>query len=280
MSCDSDMGGTASGGYATVSAYPGERPVLAGAYDGIVNVRCAYLRVEGFLIDGPSVVGGTNVYANAGSHHVQLVRNEIRNSVCQGIGVEPSAHHWVITRNRIHDNGRGCDQQAHGIYLQGSDNVVTNNVIYNTPEGYGIQAYPNGARNMIAHNTIVRSGRGGIVVGGGNYDQAKIVNNVLAFNGGYGLHWNSSKPTNCLVARNVVFGNSQGGIESGAPSSCALRDNILSDPMFVNLAGFDLHVRTGSPTINSADSSYVYGPDFDGTARPQNGAADVGAYER
>jgi hypothetical protein len=278
--CGSGDGGSASGGYVTIRAYPGARPVLAGAFDGILNISCAYLRVQGFLIDGPSVVGGTNIYANVGSHHVELIGNEVRNSVCQGIGVEPSAHHWSFLRNRIHDNGHGCDQQAHGIYLQGDDHLVANNLIYNTAEGYGIQAYPNGNRNLIAQNTIVNSGRGGIVVGGGSYDQATIVNNVLAFNGGYGLHWNQSKPTNCLVARNLAYGNQAGGIEAGAPASCTLRDTLASDPLFVSLATLDLHTLTGSPTINAADLNYNYGPDHDNTPRPQGPAPDVGAYER
>ena len=56
--------------------------------NSVVWIDCNYLRLQGFVIAGPSVVGGTNVYGYVGTHHVQIVGNEIRNSLCQGIYLE------------------------------------------------------------------------------------------------------------------------------------------------------------------------------------------------
>ena len=80
-----------------------------------------------------------------------------------------------------------CDQQAHGLYVQGDRHVVVNNVIFGNHD-YGIQRYPSGSDAVIAFNTIVSNGlvtgKSGIVLGGTSGDA--VVSNILAFNGAFG----------------------------------------------------------------------------------------------
>jgi hypothetical protein len=65
--------------------------------------------------------------------------------------------------------------------------------------------------------------------------------------------------------------------QSTAPNGA---NNILNqDPRFVNGANGDFHLVMGSPAINAADPSATVSVDYDGTARPQGAARDIGAFE-
>jgi hypothetical protein len=67
--------------------------------------------------------------------------------------------------------------------------------------------------------------------------------------------------------------------------------NLNSNPLFVNSAGDDFHLQSGSPAVNAGRVSNVYTEfqsrygldirvDPDGVLRPQGSAYDIGAYER
>jgi hypothetical protein len=55
--------------------------------------------------------------------------------------------------------------------------------------------------------------------------------------------------------------------------------NITGDPLFVNVASNDFHLRAGSPAIDAADPALVNGHDRDGHPRPGGGRSDIGAFE-
>jgi hypothetical protein len=55
---------------------------------------------------------------------------------------------------------------------------------------------------------------------------------------------------------------------------------MTSDPMFVDFATRNYHLRTESPAIDAGLAGYSPETDFDGVGRPQGAAADVGGYER
>jgi hypothetical protein len=76
-----------------------------------------------------------------------------------------------------------------------------------------------------------------------------------------------------------MYGNTTANlwIDGGGMSESG---SIFQDPLFVNRAAGDFHVLTGSPAVDSANSSYAVSRAFDGTLRPQGAAPDLGAYER
>ena len=89
-----------------------------------------------------------------------------------------------------------------------------------------------------------------------------------------------------FAENNIVVGT--GGISVG--NGMTLRNNVTSNPGFVNAAGGDFRLANGSSAIDagvasSAFSGYqsVYGVsiavDRDGRARPGGGGWDIGAYE-
>ena len=98
--------------------------------------------------------------------------------------------------NIVHDNGDGS-RQHQGIYFQGQDGLVANNIVYHQPNGFGIQVRGNfpdrdtvvetPAHNVIvANNTVVDNSLSGIVVEN-SASQVLVVNNISAFNGSFGV---------------------------------------------------------------------------------------------
>lgn len=81
------------------------------------------------------------------------------------------------------------------------------------------------------------------------------------------------------VSLNTILsdGNSSGLIQSGSASIA--QQNILSgDPRFVNAAGSDFHISSGSAAIDRANANAA-SLDIDGQKRPAGQAADLGADE-
>jgi hypothetical protein len=80
-----------------------------------------------------------------------------------------------------------------------------------------------------------------------------------------------SEDVRCTLTNNVIY-----------PQQTPRPNNINADPQFVNAAGGDFHLLATSPAIDAAMPSAGLDPafDFEGTARPQGAAKDIGAFER
>ncbi len=55
--------------------------------------------------------------------------------------------------------------------------------------------------------------------------------------------------------------------------------NMGANPMFVDEAGGDFHLQTGSPCVDNGTSMNAPAVDFDGISRPQGDGFDIGAFE-
>jgi hypothetical protein len=103
--------------------------------------------------------------------------------------------------------------------------------------------------------------------GSGNWI-ARFENNII----------NSGSPDSvaptvkCTINHNVIF-----------PQTTAIpgTNNFMS-PQFTDITNRDLHIKATSPALDAAVPSTGLDPakDFEGTARPQGVAKDIGAYER
>jgi parallel beta-helix repeat protein len=91
------------------------------------------------------------------------------------------------------------------------------------------------------------------------------------------------------LRNNIIWGNSGGEIygEDIYIDHCDINDNywvfgsnIMQDPLFVNPAGNDFHLKPGSPCIDTGTSDLAPLTDIDGILRPQGCKFDMGAYER
>jgi Right handed beta helix region len=274
-----DRAGTAAATI-TIENYPGERPVVNGGGQRPLEVSStgAYTRVRGFVFERSPYTSGGNV--DLYGHHVEISGNEIRLAKDQGLYSDEDSRNLQIVGNWIHHNGEGVTHQSHGIYLQGNDHLVANNVIHDHSKGFGIQVYDRNSRSIVTANTVTGAGHSGIVVGGsGGVDNVRVHNNVFAFNAHYGISHDSACPTASQADHNVVFGNAWGPTQGGCPGLDYSGGNRTGDPLFANYGGRNLHLVAGSPAIDYSLRAYSPGDDHDGRRRPQGAAPDAGAYE-
>jgi parallel beta helix pectate lyase-like protein/uncharacterized protein DUF1565 len=272
----------------TVASYPGERPVLhASSTSGDtfpIRITGSYFRLQGFVLENARGISSTNVYFEGSADHIELNGNELRFSQDQGAFADPGTSDIQILGNFIHDNGWGHvpgQHQSHGLYLEGANHLVANNMITDHPYGFGIQIYPENTGSIITENTVVESGFSGIVLGGsGGVSNIRVRNNIFAFNSQYGVARDSTCPTSSFADTNVLFGNGSGAVQGGCPGLNTSGGNRTTDPLFVNRPGGDLHVQSGSPAIDYARADYSLPADFDGRSRPQGPAPDTAATER
>lgn len=204
-----------------------------------------------------------------------------------------------------------CNQD-HGIYAGGSDFTITNNVIYDNL-AFGVQiagAYSyDPARHagaefvrcdnwLIANNTFAyQNHRAGIVVWGA-VTNSRIENNIFYENGVLipesapsAIDFVSAGRTGISVRNNLAYASGSGAaafLDSGATEGVhyVASDNLVNTlhPEFVNapdtLPAFpDFALTAASGAIDRGLTLPETAVSFDGTARPEGAAYDIGAYE-
>jgi parallel beta-helix repeat protein len=192
----------------------------------------------------------------------------------------------------------------------GQDIIFEQNYCENLNEGMFAFMLSN-AKNLLIRNNIIHA-YGGINTGSSGNNNLTIVNNVFVNN----LALQSFFPVgialedcpNTIVKNNIFYnqpyhtisvtGNWSGQEidynlayrSDGLPSRCYMIDyecvtpapahhlwNV--DPLFVNPAANDFHLRGGSPAIDAGIALAEVTNDFDGVPRPQGPGYDIGAFE-
>jgi hypothetical protein len=291
-----DVGITAAGTAAapiTLMGYPGDPKAVIQPPQGLptgdhyaLRFRAAShdVRVSGVVLQKSyAPVSASAVYFVAGTYADELSDSEVRDAGAgSGIFIDANTHDIKILRNRIHDN---CcnhnNNQGHGIYMEGANDTIANNVIYNQPNGWLIQVYPANQNSQIIGNTLVAAGHSAIVVGGdGGVGGLTIRNNIIANNTNYALSHDSTCPTgSVLFDHNLIYNNPAGAVQSGCSQIDTSGGNTVANPLFVDYGNRDLRVQTGSPAIDAANG-LTFSPDVNGVPRPVGAAPDTGAHER
>lgn len=257
-----------------------ERPTLLGRY----ATRATDVRWTGLVFDGPTGdVGGNGCDGEDGllwftpaAAGARVDHSEIRNSRGHfGVYVEADAE---IDHSWIHDNGcfgdPGTANLDHGIYWASGSGSIHDNLIERS-YAYGIQLYPRPDDVSVRHNTIVGSGRGGIIVAGAATGTL-IANNIIADNATAGITAFSLTGERNEVRTNLIYGNPDGALES--PTGLTVTGpTIAQDPRFVSAT--DFHLQPDSPAIDAADPADATATDLDDVPRDAGAPADLGAYE-
>ncbi len=145
--------------------------------------------------------------------------------------------------------------------------VVASNLLV----GMGTAISAESASPLIANNTVVGSTAAGISITSGS--SPTIVNNIIAFNSGIGIH---NQVVQSLVEEyNLVYGNgtNYSGLSAGS-------HDIQENPLFVNQTS-NFELTASSPAINAGDDNVVQAGwvDLNGNPRILGANVDLGAYE-
>ena len=261
---------------------------------------------EGIVLENNYVhdVQGEGMYVGPNWHqgdlplrNIVISGNIVENTGWEGINLKSS----ISGDNRIHHNvlkrvGKNIDKsdgQHTGIevfeggariynnWIEGSGEAGIAHYISNLPASYGAQIVE------IFNNVIVNPGQTGPQVGHGisssNQDGSapispRIYNNTIVGAEGGGIRV-GARAQGGFVRANLVAG--AGDTAIGAPSAIAVTNNLtgsIADMNFVDPSALDFQLKTSSPARNTGSGSSPP-TDYLDRARPQEGAADRGAFE-
>jgi hypothetical protein len=153
--------------------------------------------------------------------------------------------------------------------LANSGAHITNSVFLNQGTNVGLWiSYTNALQTSslefsTLYNTILKCG----TLAGIGFLTSK---NNIYYNTASGAPADTVTGTQCTHSYDLVFP------QATAPSGPG---NIVAAPSFVNRIAADFHLMSDSPAIDHADPAATEMIDYDGTARPQGAARDIGAFE-
>jgi hypothetical protein len=303
--------------------YPGESPIIHCIdFSEIhrinifnpsgIRFRIGWITIEGFEIE--------HCYNGIKWHnlHDSIIRRNWIHDARSGSGIVGAGSLRVLLDRNIINHNAITDPTppgGHGIYINGSNVMITNNLIYDN-QGYGVQL--NGSSSAVydpakyagadfaeSHNWIIANNtfaysrtQAGLVVWGRRCNNTRIENNIFYENDvdgstGHpqGINFVSTGCTEITIRNNLSFASGSGGtafLNAGATEwvHYTQSGNIVnvSSPGFVNAPdtlptspNFALTER--SPAIDKGLPLAEITRAFDGTTRPQGHAYDIGAYE-
>lgn len=280
-------------------------PIMAVVSDNLIannTANTAYLGEGGglYVRDGRDVTVSNNTF-----------QGNTAGTTINGIGGGLSLYNSsaVVSGNLIRDNqatptgagfGGGLNSQFGDVTL--SENIVTSNIAE-----YGAVTFQQNTNLTLVNNIIAQNPAGGVFVRGTASDPlaGTLVNNTIAQNGKEGVYagWFSSGYSTLTLTNNIIVSHTigiyaypdlnpnvvtathtlfYGNNDDTGGSIITSTDEISgSDPLFVDPAGWDYHLRTGSPAIDAGVSVPWLTTDVDGDARPWpvGGHYDIGADE-
>ena len=287
------------------------RPNGGAAVVNLAHSYIQYLIFDKIIFDATGADYGIAI--NNGADHVRFQNGEQFGADFSGVltvnGSGSSSFNEFINM-KFHDNG--ATRFDHGLYLSTSNNLVDRCEVYNNA-GYGVHIYRGDgvADNNVVRNTISRNNslqdlsQAGILLGSGTGNVA-YNNIVYSHPNGIVVGYNA---VNALVYNNTVYNQTNYGIDIKVESTGTLvRNNILylnptpinnvggagttvsnnstANPNFVNPSGSppNFHLQATSTAaldlgFSTAPLTAVVTTDYDGVARPQGSAYDIGAYE-
>ena len=295
-----------AGNPVVIRNYPGETAVVRGE----VVVRGNYLKLLGtppsgrLIFQGPlgpdasgiKGKGASQVWLD-GCHNIVLDHIEIRNNDHHAGLYVSDASDVQVLGCYVHDNGRfdvdtdGIGEHPvnvdQGIYWAASSgtNRIANCVLEHN-RAFDLQLFAGSGRISgltITENTIVKAMNSGVLLGKGT-DGAVFAHNIVAMNSQQtrdGQIRLAQDAKNNIIDTNIVWParSTLEGLGTSTPTGLGnvVRNLMLRDPLFVNFAGGDYHLRPGSPAIGASFWTHAESVDIDGMKRPAR--PSLGAYE-
>jgi hypothetical protein len=230
----------------------------------LANATTTNLRAESSEIEirGSIVRGSKGVGISAGSGTTLRVLNtRVYSNHDDGIAAEGGSETscWAC---EVYSN------RQDGVDTRGGAVLVVNSLLRNNT-GAGLSASKGDDAKLTVWNcTIARNASDGVNVDAG---VTLMYNSILAHNSGYGIDLGDGKAD---TNSNLYFSN-----KAGAKQGLALaKSESVADPLFRSSSVYSL--QPGSPAINRGQNPELdVTDDIAGSARPQGGRYDIGAYE-
>jgi hypothetical protein len=239
---------------------------------------------------GPGTYGGEGIDIKDGASNGKIYGNHVHDINRLGLYIDAwdkHTHNFEIFRNVVHHcagDGFTIASEQGGLL----ENIsIYNNLIYSN-NNLGLAITPNGdvpeppMQNIgIVNNTIYNNGvdvgaatwGGGIGVDNPNITNLLIRNNIVSQNLQFQILVEVTIPS-LMVDHNLVD-----GYRDYSADEIIGTESMAGDPLFVNPAGGDFHIQSGSPAIDMGTASEAPALDFDLKTRPVGAGYDIGAYE-
>ncbi len=258
----------AGGDFATVGAAVASAAVLDGDTlflasqrfdEGTVDVASKDLAIVGV----PGTVIG---FAGGNGETIRITNGS--DVLLQGVAVEDDSNNRSAIR--VEDAGTsltivGCTigpSRNLGVDARAGTNVVIRRSLVTQNSGGGMSI----AGSFTVENTVVRdNGSAGVTLAGAG----TLRFDTVTANQGGGVTCGAATE----VTSSIVFGNGGAQVSSGCDASTS---DTGQEPLF---EADGVHVAAGSPVVDAGGGDCP-ALDFDGDARPINGACDAGADER
>ena len=266
-----------------------------------------FITLDGINTDGSNAIQSASLFIRNGSTFITAQNATLRdhgapgsNQIsCIGFNGIPGSNHKFINLELVNC---GVDDGEHGIYLTSTDSLIERCRVYGSGS-HGLHEYLGATAprdNIIRYNTVYNNGYVGIglyhssgtvaynnIVYGNGSDGIKtnattlgIYNNTVYNNTGRGI--NFTDDTGHTARNNILYLNTVGGFST--TTGHTVSNNLTTNPFFANAGTADFHLTASSTGAinagtNTAPINTLVTTDFDGTARPQGGTYDIGAYE-
>ncbi len=234
----------------------------ASAYFGLKSV--SFIVIQGFVIQRGCDSG---ILTDGAAHDIIIRWNEIRNVANHtvtdqmgrsGIYLHASEYNFIFDGNSFHDIGRTDGQTLlhfdHGIYSQGQNMTIINNIFYNMNRGFSIQLADGASNWLVANNTFAfgnANGEAGQIMFWNTNSNITIRNNIFYNPNGSAITRYAATISGSSFDHNLIYGVSS--VISDVTGFTIGTNQIGVNPLFVNAstAPYDFHLQPGSPGIDA-----------------------------